>query len=76
MSTEQDIVTLIDRIDGLESKVAFQEDTIEQLNQEITALNVNYGLVQRQLTLLAEKFKESKGSIVASQAEETPPPHY
>ena len=74
--TEQDLLRLVERVDNLELKLAYQEDTIEQLNQEITALNLENSTLKRQLKLLAEKFKETRGSAVASQAEETPPPHY
>lgn len=64
------------RIQELESKVAFQDDTINQLNDEITQLNLNQANMLRQIKLLAEKVKSSKQSAVASEAEETPPPHY
>lgn len=64
------------RLEALELKVAFQDDTVEQLNQEITALNMQNSLLKRQIELLAQKMKETKGSAVASEAEETPPPHY
>ena len=72
----EDLELLLKRVESLESKVAFQDDTIEQLNDEITALNLNNTLMERQLKLLAEKFKETKTSVVASEAEEVPPPHY
>ena len=71
-TTEQ----LEQRLEALELKVAFQDDTVEQLNQEITSLNMQNSLLKRQLELLAQKMKESKGSAVASETEETPPPHY
>ncbi len=64
------------RLENLENKVAFQDDTIEQLNQEITSLNLQNTLLKRQIELLALKVKENKGSAVANEAEETPPPHY
>jgi len=74
--TKQELAQLLTRLEQLELKVAFQDDTIEQLNQEITSLSMDNNMMQRQLKLLAEKFKEQKGSAVASEAEETPPPHY
>lgn len=75
MSTDS-IEDLQARLESLESKVAFQEDTIDQLNEEITNMNMQYAVVTRQVKLLAEKLKENKGSAVASMSEETPPPHY
>ena len=70
------IAKLEQKVEILESQLAFQEDTIEQLNQEITSLNLQQQLMVKQIALLAEKFKAQKGSVVASEAEETPPPHY
>lgn len=72
----EELAQLFARVEALESKVAFQDDTIEQLNGEITTLNLTNSLMERQLKLLAEKFKETKTSVVASEAEEVPPPHY
>lgn len=70
------IETLKKRIDSLETKLAFQDDVIEQLNSEITTLNLNQQTISRQITLLAEKVSTQKSSMVASETEETPPPHY
>jgi len=64
------------RVEALESQLAFQEDTIDQLNTEITNLTLNQQTMLRQITLLAEKVTSQKGSIIASEADETPPPHY
>lgn len=74
--TNEQLQELLSRLESLESKVAFQDDTIEQLNSEITQLNTANNLLKQQLSLLVEKFKEQKGSVVASESEETPPPHY
>lgn len=71
-----DLKQLTARLDDLENKVAFQDDTIEQLNAEITTLSLDNSLLKRQLKLLADKMKETKSSSVASESEETPPPHY
>lgn len=65
-----------DRIIELETKVAFQDDTISQLNDIIVRQ-------QRQLEQLAEDVERIKRlvramapSMVAPMNEETPPPHY
>lgn len=71
-----DVTLLIKRIEDLENKVAFQDDTLEQLNSEITSLNLDNALMKRQLKMLAEKFKETKTSVVGNESDETPPPHY
>ncbi len=67
---------LAERIEALESQLAFQEDTIEQLNSEITTLNLEQATMRRQIELLAQKISQQKGSLVASEKDETPPPHY
>ncbi|WP_445400830.1 SlyX family protein [Zobellella sp. An-6] len=64
------------RLEQLETRLAFQDDTIDQLNQEITAQGAEIARLKTQLSLLVKKFKELQPSQIASQAEETPPPHY
>ncbi|PSJ38726.1 SlyX family protein [Zobellella taiwanensis] len=67
---------LLQRLEQLETRLAFQDDTIEQLNQEITAQGGEIARLKLQLGLLSQKFKELQPGQLASQAEETPPPHY
>lgn len=71
-----EVKQLEQRVEALESQLSFQEDIIDQLNTEITSLNLQQQTMVRQITLLAEKVTTQKGSIVASEADETPPPHY
>ncbi|MDA3979831.1 MULTISPECIES: SlyX family protein [Gallibacterium] len=67
---------LLQRIDELEMKVAFQENTIEQLNQSLIEQQFILEKMQIQLRYLAQKLKDMQPSNIATQAEETPPPHY
>ncbi|MFU2122681.1 SlyX family protein [Gallibacterium anatis] len=67
---------LIARMDEMETKVAFQENTIEQLNQALIEQQFIIDKMQLQLRYLAQKLKDVQPSNIATQAEETPPPHY
>lgn len=67
---------LFARIVELESKVAFQEMTIETLNQALIEQQFQLDKMQLQLRHLAEKLTGIASSNVAHQSEETPPPHY
>jgi SlyX protein len=70
------IQKLIESIDALEAKQAFQDDIIEQLNSEIAAHQKYIFELQQQLKLLAGRVKDIKGNSVVDSADETPPPHY
>lgn len=67
---------LLARLTELETKAAFQEQLLEELNQALIEQQFALDKMQLQLRYLAEKAKENQGSIIASRAEETPPPHY
>lgn len=60
----------------LETKIAFQEQTIEDLNQALIQQQFAIDKLQLQVRNLAEKLQGISGSNVASRSEETPPPHY
>lgn len=64
------------QIEELETKLAFQELTVEELNQEVIKLNRLLAHQQHQIQMLIGKLQAIEPSNMASQAEETPPPHY
>lgn len=64
------------RIEELEAKLAFQDITIADLNQEVSAHQELIDKMQHQMKLMFRQINDLKGSNMASESEETPPPHY
>ncbi|CAH0524479.1 SlyX family protein [Vibrio hippocampi] len=70
------IETLEERINDLECKVAFQEQTIEELNDALTQQQLLITKMQDQMKYVVGKVKNMDTSNLADATEETPPPHY
>jgi SlyX protein len=69
-----DARTLSERIDVLETRLTFQDETIETLNKTITAQWQQIDALTRQLAALSERLQEAEASVPAAANE--PPPHY
>lgn len=67
---------LLQRLEQLETQQAFQEDTIEKLNQALTQLQFDYSQLKVQTQILTKRIRQMQPSTVAHESEETPPPHY
>ena len=65
---------LSERIDALESRLAYQDQTIEQLNETITAQWKQIDALTRQLGALSERLQEAEANAPAPGNER--PPHY
>ncbi len=65
-----------DKIIELETKIAFQESTIQDLNQTVTSLQAEMVLVNKRIQLLNDQIKQLQPSNIAHASEETLPPHY
>tara|TARA_R110000868_G_scaffold95738_1_gene263164 strand:- start:1173 stop:1403 length:231 start_codon:yes stop_codon:yes gene_type:complete len=63
-------------IEQLQMKLAFQEDTIESLNQALIQQQKQMDDLQFQLKQLVSKISAIEPSNMASENEEMPPPHY
>lgn len=63
------------RITDLESRLAFQDDTIQALNDVLVAQQRELERLQMQIAALARRQEEVGGQIDADE-DEAPPPHY
>ncbi|UUO25703.1 SlyX family protein [Colwellia sp. M166] len=60
----------------LETRNAFQDDAIEQLNRELTIHQGQIAELKQQLALLANRIKENTPDQQGKDEVEPPPPHY
>ena len=69
-----DVKTLSERIDTLETRLTFQDETIETLNKAITAQWQKIDALTRQLVNLNERLQEAETRAPGAANEQ--PPHY
>jgi SlyX protein len=69
-----DIRALSERIDALEVRIAYQDETIETLNQTITAQWTEIDRLTRQLAELKERVRDAESNVPGPANER--PPHY
>jgi SlyX protein len=69
-----DAKTLIDRVDALETRLTFQDETIEALNKTITEQWLKIDALTRQIVVLSERLQEAEARTPGAVNE--PPPHY
>ena len=65
---------LSERVDALEMRIAYQDDTIETLNQTITAQWKQIDALTRQLAALNDRLQEAETQAPGPVNER--PPHY
>jgi SlyX protein len=66
--------TFADRIDALEMRLTYQDETIETLNQTVTAQWKQIDALSRQVAELRERVREAEVNRPGPANE--PPPHY
>jgi SlyX protein len=74
MAPMSNLDALSERIDALEMRLAYQDVTIETLNQTITTQWVEIDKLTRQLAELKERVREAESNTSGPSNE--PPPHY
>jgi len=68
-------MTMEDRVTELESRLAFQDDTIQALNDIVAEQQRMLDRLQLQVVALARRQEEMHGQF-GIEEDETPPPHY
>ena len=74
MAPMSDLKALSERIDALEMRLTYQDDSIETLNQTITAQWKEIDRLTRQVAELKERLQEAESNVPAPANER--PPHY
>jgi len=65
-----------DRLTELETRVAFQEQTIQELNDVVTRQQSEIDRLSRGYETLKLELLELAPSLLASRDQDAPPPHY
>ena len=68
-------MTLEERVNDLESRLAFQDDTIQTLNDILVAQQRVVERLQLQMAALLKRQEEMVGQFESVEGE-APPPHY
>ena len=69
-------MTIESRVEQLEMKIAFQDDSIETLNNEIFEQQRKLQLLTEQVGYLVEKLKEAEPDNGGIDQVDMRPPHY
>lgn len=64
------------RLDELETRLAFQDDIINTLSEQVTKQEMDIRELWNAKRLLHSQLKEVSPSNLKREEEETPPPHY
>ncbi|MCS5577969.1 MAG: SlyX family protein [Alteromonas macleodii] len=73
---QQQIDSANSYIEELQMKVAFQEHTIEALNEALSSQQKQLDDLALKVRHVVDRVKSIEPSNIAKQSEETPPPHY
>lgn len=68
-------MSLEERVNDLESRLAFQDDTIQSLSDELIKQQRDIERLQAQIAALIKRQEETVGQFEIGE-QEAPPPHY
>lgn len=74
--TDQLSSSLASRIEALEIRIAYQDETIETLNKTITEQWCKIDTLGREVVTLRERLDDAEMKSGTGPASEPPPPHY
>ncbi len=69
-------MTDAERLEKLETTIAYQEQAIEDLNQTVLAQAEEIAALKRLIGNLGERVREIADNPALAEAPEPPPPHY
>ncbi|MFU8783679.1 SlyX family protein [Aliidiomarina sp.] len=75
LSSDKGYAALEQRVIDLESQLAFQEDTISELNRLVAKQSDELQRIQKHIMIMAERVQQIPESSAPSSADERPP-HY
>jgi len=64
------------RMDELETRLAFQDDVINTLSEQVAKQEMDIRELWEAKRLLHKQLKDVSPSNIKSEQDETPPPHY
>ena len=64
------------RLDALEMRIAYQDETIDELNSAVTAQWKQIDALTRLVARLTDQLEETRNTAGFSAQPEPPPPHY
>ena len=70
------IDSVVARLNELETRLAFQDNTVGELNDVVTTQERRITQLERELARLKGQMQIMAPSLTVPASEETPPPHY
>ncbi|MEH6564767.1 MAG: SlyX family protein [Halopseudomonas sp.] len=64
------------RLDELETRLAFQDDTIQSLNDALGQQQIALDRMRRSLELVAKRQADMVALMPGDEGDDQPPPHY